>query len=112
MSLIDKIRKARESAVEVGGHKFTIRRPTEAEQAEMYKDAKFSYLDMVRRCVVGWDLQEIDLIPGGNAIALPFNTELWVEYVSDHSELWSDLSNAIMQSISAHKAKEERAEKK
>jgi hypothetical protein len=112
MSLIEKIRKARESVVEVDGKKFTIRRPTEAEQAEMYKDPKFSYLDLVRCCVVGWDLKEIDLIPGGDPIALTFSQELWIEYVSDHSDLWSDLSNAITESIRAHNTKVERAEKK
>jgi hypothetical protein len=112
MSLIDKIRKARESVAEVGGHKFTIRRPTEAEQAEMYKDPKFSPLVLVRRCVVGWDLQEIDLIPGGDPIALNFSTDLWVEYIDDKSELWKPLADAIKQSISDHNEKAERAEKK
>lgn len=112
MSLIDKIRKARETSVTVHGHQYTIRRPTEAEQAEMYKDTKFSYLDLVRRCVVGWDLQEIDVLPSGDPVPLAFTPELWIEYVSDHSELWSELSNAVTLAISTHNAKAERAEKK
>lgn len=112
MSLIEKIRKARESVIDVGGRKFTIRRPSEAEQAELYKDPKFSQLEFVRRCVVGWDLEEIDVIPGGNAVALTFNSELWVEYVNDKSELWKPISDAIKAAISAHNAEAERAEKK
>ncbi|MDP3322643.1 MAG: hypothetical protein Q8S71_03750 [Hydrogenophaga sp.] len=112
MSLIDKIRKARETTVEANGKKFTIRRPTEAEQAVFYKNPKFTPLDMVRQCVVGWDLQEIDVIPGGDPILLAFTHELWVEYVNDNSELWKPLSEAIKESVRTHNEKVERAEKK
>lgn len=111
MSLIEKIRKARESVVEVNGRKFTIRRPTEAEQAAMYS-GQASRLTLVHHAVVGWDLQEIDLVPGGSPIALPFDAALWVEYVDDRSELWQPLADAVRAAINAHNEEVERAVKK
>lgn len=111
MSLIDKIRKARESVVEVDGKKYTIRRPTEAEQSEIYRNGGTT-LEMVQRFVVGWELQEIDLIEGGDPVAVTFSSELWAEYVSDHVQLLAPLSTAIRESIAAHNEKVERAEKK
>jgi hypothetical protein len=111
MSLIEKIRKARESVVEVDGKKFTIRRPTEAEQAQMFS-AGASQLELVRQCVVGWNLKEIDLIPGGDPVDATFSTALWVEYVDDNSELWQPLREAIKDSIQSHNAEVERAVKK
>jgi len=111
MSLIDKIRKARESVVEVDGKKFTIRRPTEAEQVQALAD-RASRLDLVRRFVVGWSLQEIDIIPGGDPVDVAFDNELWTEYVNDKAELWDPISSAIKALVDDHNAKVERAEKK
>ena len=111
MSLVEKIRKARESIVEVDGKKFTIRRPTEAEQVQMLVE-KSSRLDVVRRFVVGWNLQEIDLIPGGDAVDAKFDADLWAEYVDDRAQLWSPINDAIKASIAEHNQKVESAEKK
>lgn len=111
MSLIDKIRKARESVVEVDGKKFIIRRPTEAEQVQALAD-RASRLELVRRFVVGWDLQEIDIIPGGDPVDVPFDSALWAEYVDDRADLWEPISSAIRALVDEHNAKVERAEKK
>lgn len=112
MSLVDKLRKARESIVEVDGHQYTIRRPTEAEQAELFGNNKITGIAMVRLFVVDWDLNEIDLIPGGNPTPVPFNAELWSEYVNDKPELWNPISSAIVDSIVQHREKVEGAVKK
>jgi len=97
--------------VEVDGKRFTIRRPTEAEQVQMLAE-RASRLDLVRRFVVGWNLQEIDLIPGGDAVDAKFEPDLWAAYVDDHAELWSPINDAIKASIAEHNLKVERAEKK
>jgi hypothetical protein len=112
MSLIEKIRKARESVIEVEGHKYTIRRPTEADQAEMYRGAGYSRLDLVRSCVVDWDLQEIDVVPGGSPIPLTFSAALWAEYVDDKSSLWQPISDAVRNLINTHNEEVERSVKK
>lgn len=111
-ALIEKIRKARESTVEVNGRKFTIRRPTEAEQAELFGGGKVSALEIVRRFTVGWDLQEMDLFNGGNPVPVAFDADVWREYVNDVPELWEPLADAIINVIKAHREKVEGAAKK
>ena len=112
MSLIDKIRKARETIVEVDGAKFTIRRPTAAEQFDLLGGDEIDYLRVVQHCVVDWSLKEIDLISGGNPVAVPFDAELWAEYVSDRPDLWQPIFGAIADLIAAHRKKDEDAVKK
>lgn len=110
-SLTEKLRKARESVVEVDGKRYTIRRPTEAEQATVSGQGATA-LDLVRRFVVDWELHEVDLIPGGSPVAVKFSAEAWVEYVDDHPELWEPLSNGIVAAIRAHREKAAALEKK
>jgi hypothetical protein len=107
-ALADKIRKARESSVDAGGHRFTIRRPTDAEAMTL---GEATIIDVARRFVVGWDLQEIDLIPGGNPVAAQFDAEAFGEWVSDQPETLGVLSTAIVSAYQAHAAKRSNAEK-
>ena len=51
MGLADKIRKARESTVEVGGYTFTVRRPTDLEMFELQGSVSAGRL---LPFVVGW----------------------------------------------------------
>lgn len=83
--------KARERDVEVGGHVFTIRRP---KPAEMFED--MTRIEMVRRFVVGWNLTNMDLVPGGTPDPEPFDSALFVDFVDDEAELWTPLSDAIV----------------
>lgn len=112
MSLVEKLRKSRESLVEVDGHQYTIRRPTEAEQAEAFGERKITGIEIVRLFVVAWDLNEIDVIPGGSPVPVEFNAELWSEYVNDKPELWTPLSQAIIDAIVQHREKVDGAVKK
>lgn len=106
-TLIEKLLRAREKGVEVAGHTFTIRRPTDADVMIMRDKAP---LDFVTRFVVGWDLKELDIIPGGGPEAVPFDTALWGAWVLDHPEVWDPLSMAIVESYESHvKAREESA---
>jgi hypothetical protein len=98
-ALVAKIRKARERVVEVAGHKYIVARPTDEEA--MLQDGKHP-LDSVRKFVTGWDLQEIDLIPGGSPEPVPFTPELWAEYIADHPELWEPLGMAAIAGYNEH----------
>lgn len=100
-TLAEKLRKARESQVEADGHKYTIRRPTDAQRVEWTSIKGFSPLEMVRRCVVDWDLLEVDILPGGSPTAAPFSAEAFAEYIDDKKELWQPLSKAIAEAIEA-----------
>lgn len=100
-ALIEKLRRAREFIVEAGGHKFTVRRPTEADVAGA---EGLKALDYVHKYVVGWDLQELDLVPGGGPEAVPFSAELWSEWVDDQPEIWAPIANALLDAYKAHVA--------
>lgn len=108
MSLIDKIRKAREMSVEVDGRKFTIRRPTDEEAAKFHDETAIAY---VKRFTVGWDLAEIDIIPGGGPEKVPFDADLFAEWVADKPTLWIPLGTKILEAYQAHCQKRETAEK-
>lgn len=104
MSLADKIRKARETGVEISGQTWTIRRPTD-EEAMLLRSDGDGLLAIVKRFVIGWPLSEIDLVPGGTAVKLPFDGEAFAEWVADRPELWEPLGNAILDAYKTHAAK-------
>ena len=98
-SLVDKLMRARERNVVVGSRTYTIRRPTDAEALQMQgQDA----IDFVRRFVVGWDLAECDLTPGGGPEKVPFDAELWKAWVDDHPELWIPLATEVINDFKKH----------
>jgi hypothetical protein len=106
--LIEKLLRARESDVEAGGHHFTIRRPTDADALGMQGKGP---IDFVTRFVVGWDLVELDVIPGGGAEKVPFDADLWAAWIVDHPELWEALGVAIVDAYRNHATSREVAEK-
>ena len=110
MSLIDKIRKAREVGVDVNGRQFVIRRPTDEEALRIGRDDT-DMLGVVKRFTVGWDLTELDLIPGGSPASLPFDPLLFGEWVADQPAVWEPLAQAIMDAYKAHADKREGAVK-
>ena len=111
MSLIDKIRASREvSGVEADGRKFTIRRPTD-EEANSFSNGDVSMLSVVKRFTTGWDLAEIDIIPGGGPVSVPFDVDLFCEWVADQPKIWVPLGNAILSAYKAHIDAREVAEK-
>jgi hypothetical protein len=108
MAALDKRIKARETQVELCGHTYTIRRPT-AKQRIDYADG--TRLDLARACVVDWDMQEIDLIPGGAPVPAPFERGLWNDWLDDTPELWMPLIEAVEAAIARHDAALEDAAK-
>lgn len=106
--LIEKLRRARESMVEAGGHKYTVRRPSDAEAAML---ANSSRLEMLRQFVVGWDLVELDVIPGGGPEPVPFDRDLWGEWINDQPDLWEPIGAAIESAYLAHVGARKDAEK-
>lgn len=100
MNLVEKIRKARETNVEIGGFTFTVRRPTDIEA--MHLRAAESLGDLVR-FVVGWQgVQEIDVVPGGAAVDLPFNAGVAAEWLADRPDLLKPLVDSVIDTYHAH----------
>lgn len=108
MSLIDKIRKAREVGVEAGGHKFTIRRPTD-EEALTFSSDKVTLLTVVKGFTIGWDVSELDLVPGGTSEKVPFDSALFAEWVADQPSVWEPLGEAVINAYKVHTDKRDAA---
>jgi hypothetical protein len=110
MSLVDKIRKARETGVEVSGFRFTIRRPTDQEAVNL-KSATF--IEIAQRFVIGWaGVKELDLIPGGEGVEVQFDEELWKEWCADRPEFWQPITTAVLDAYQQHRASQDETKKK
>jgi len=108
--LADKIRKAREKTVDIGGFSFTVRRPTDVEMVEFANTRK---AESLLQFVVGWDkVNEIDLIPGGDPTPAKFDAEACHEWLMDRSDLFTPVINAVLEAYQAHKQSLADAEKK
>jgi len=107
-ALIEKLLRARESGVDAGGHRFTIRRPTDADALGMQGKGP---LDFVTKFVIGWDLVELDILPGGGPEKVAFDSELWAAWIVDHPELWEPLGYAIVDAYRLHAEARGEAEK-
>lgn len=109
MSVIDKMRRAREKIVVVGGFQFTIRRPTDVEMVALGGTGSIARLFPF---VVNWEsVREIDLIPGGDPHPLPFDADVCSEWLSDRPDLAGPLVEAILLAYDEHFAAMEAAKK-
>lgn len=105
-SLIEKIRRARESTVSAGGLKFTVRRPTDLEMLDIQRAGAVSQGDILARFVTGWEgVKELDLVPGGVGVPVAFDAALFAEWIADRPDLWAPLTNAVVDSYKQHEAR-------
>ena len=112
-NLIERIRKARQTRVEVNGKIFLCRRPTDWEVYEIRTGVKNLQMDILEKFVVGWEgFTELDLVPGGDSTVAEFSKELFSEWVQDNPDFWAPLTAAITAEYSAHKLRKEDAAKK
>lgn len=103
-ALINKIRQSRQKQVAAGNYHFTVRRPTNLEISKMRGVADTE--DLLRKFVIDWDLTELDVYSGGTADRVPFEPDLFVEWVADRPELWGPLTDAIVEAYKAHEARQ------
>lgn len=109
MNLVEKLRKAREQQVTVGGFTFTVRRPTDIEALALRGASGVAAL---LPFVVGWSgVKEIDVLPGGNPVELPYDAATAAEWLADRPDLLEPLVKAIMDAYRAHVAALEGAAK-
>lgn len=109
MSLVEKMRRARESRVEAGGFTFVIRRPTTLEMIEIQDQPRGR---AILPFVIGWEgVKELDLIAGGDPHPLEFDPAVAAEWLTDRADLLGALSAAIFDSYVAHAKRQEEAQK-
>jgi hypothetical protein len=110
-TLIDRLRRARQTTVTSGGRSFTVRRPTDLEMHEMA--GAINQRQLLTRFVTGWGtMSELDLgIPGGGPDPVEFDAALWEEWIADHPEHWDDITRAVVEGYHGHKQAMEEAAK-
>lgn len=103
MSLIEKLKRARESTVEVGGFTFTVRRPTDLEMFELRNSLGPRGL---LKFVVGWGgVKESDLFNGGDPHPVAFDQDVCAEWLSDRAELLSTVVAKVRETYYQAKGK-------
>lgn len=109
-TLAEKIRKSRESRLEVDGASLVIRRPTDEEAITLQKA---TIVDVARRFVIGWGgVSSLWLgLPGGDAVEVPFDADTWGEFIADHPEHWQPIASAVLSAYTQHRGAVEEAEK-
>lgn len=124
-SLIEKIRRARETTLDMGGYSLVIRYPTLSEHpfrndtlAAVIRITKQTHtqsdfdilLKFISAYVVGWDgVTELMLFPGGTCEPVAFDSELFHEWsMNFEPDKWYEIYSAIMKfSDIATQAKED-----
>lgn len=102
-ALIEKLRRAREQAIQVGGYTFTVRRPTDLEMLTLRERLVERDIACLLPFVVGWSgVNEIDLVPGGDPVPAPFDAALCGEWLADRPDLLNPLTVAILDAYKAH----------
>lgn len=108
-SLIERLRASRESQVTTsGGRTFRVRRPTGVQAHRIAGDAD----RLLRAALVGWDLREIDLVPGGTDEPVPFDVETCIEWLEDRPSEYGDVVRAVDDLMMAYLERIRDAEKK
>ena len=112
-SLIERIRKARQTRVEAEGFVFLCRRPTDLEMIELQASKKVKQGDILDRFVIGWEgVKELDIVSGGDSELVEFSAELFSEWIADRPSLWSPISEVVINVDKAHQARLSESEKK
>jgi hypothetical protein len=107
-SLIEKIKKARQSKVTIEKITFVIARPTELDLALNGARFGINVREVLSKYVVDWEgMTELELVSGGMPDAVSFSTALFMEWVEDKPEYWSPLATAIKESYDNYKSTQE-----
>ena len=102
ISLVERMRQARESGMDLDGFRFKLIRPT-IEQMVNLKAAGFAQLDLAKDYVIGWDnVREVDLVKGGSTDPAEFSREAWHEWLADHPEWWMPIGQEVLALFNRH----------
>ncbi len=99
-TLSEKIRKAREIRVDVGGKTFVLLRPTTLDMIDLQgKSAARAILPHI----IGWEgVTSLDLYPGGDAAPVPFDTDACAEWLADRVDFLVPIAQAAVDAYDTH----------
>lgn len=111
-ALITRLRKQRELKVVVAGMTFIARRPTDVEMVAISR-AGIDVSEIAARHVIGWDgVTENAIAGGGGSAVVPFDAELWREWLADRPDFWLPIGNAVLEAYGLHQRQMDDAAKK
>jgi hypothetical protein len=115
-SLADRIRRQRESRLQVGRFTFIVRRPTQLEMDEikgtLIAGSNRAKARALFPFIAGWEgVTEGDLINGGPAQPVPFDPEACAEWLEDATDVLPAVLNGIAEAFTSYQAKREADEK-
>jgi hypothetical protein len=100
--LVARMRQRRELVVEVGRHKFTVRRPTDVEAISI-SNRNSTFDEIAAEFVCGWaGVTEDDLIGGGGSDEVKFTPDLWQEWCPDNPTVWKPIALAALAAYQEH----------
>lgn len=109
MSLIDKVKKARQIVVPQDGFSIIVRRPTDLEWYELRGQIEPR---QVLQFIDGWDkVTEAHIVNGGDPHPLPFDKEVAVAWIEDEPELLGAVIQAVIDGYTQHAAARDQASK-
>lgn len=105
----------REERVEVEGRAFTLRRLGDLSVARLRekcaRDGSAFVVELLRQTVVGWEMDEAGLYPGGGDSPVEFSTDLFMTWVEDQPEAFSGLADKALDQLTARRAAREASAK-
>jgi len=113
-TLIARMRRAREIVIDAAGHQFTARLLNAGEMADLGESLAGKALTqrrVVEAAIVGWNLVELDLVPGGGPEPVDFHPVLFREWLAENMDATTELFAAISAEWEARRARVEAAEK-
>ena len=101
MSLTERMKESRKVSVTVGKMKFFGRRPTLEEFGKLYNANANSY-EIARKYINDWEVTEKDLFPEGSKDSVPFDADLFAEYISDSPESAEKIRDALVNALNSY----------
>lgn len=98
----ESISRSRRSVIELGRHKITIERPTPWDVVMSQGAGVKADVVWASGFVVGWDLQEIDLVPGGLPLPVVFDGAAFGAWIKDYPDLWQPLVKGVIDAYQAY----------
>lgn len=99
---VERFKACRRSEVQIGGHQFTVSRPTPWDVAMAQENGGRPDIEWAARYVVAWSLCESDLIPGGDPEPVTFNADVFAEWIKDYPDYWQPLIKGVIDAYQAH----------
>jgi hypothetical protein len=86
---------ARQSSLPIGKHTVTIRRPSPWDVVQAQAGGRRLNIEWAAGFVVGWDLIESDLLPGGDPEPVAFDADIFLSWLKDNPEFWQPLVKGV-----------------